>query len=574
MNNIGNIQDILCNFLESPKPGVLAIKGEWGVGKTYFWKDFLGRIKPDLKGAAYSYVSLFGVGSLRELQRLIFAKQEVLGDSWTRQKTWMKNRLPGAMKYVDVGWKGIGSLRNTEIWSEMIQDRLLKNFVVCIDDLERKEPSLTASSLLGFITNLRDDRGCKVILLYNESEATKEPKLRTALAEYREKVFDRELTFDPTVEDCYTIVFGAKTDRYRLSEPNDFDGNPLFDGDTRSVLELFQELEIANIRVIRKTKDALDYFEPKMSGRFPNLWPTFARQLVKLSCLHYVYGEVFPLDTLIKTSQMGDYYLGKSDKPEDQELFRKREPIRAIGYSATDTDVVILDFLSCGSVDWDKHDKLLAEKERQFHLTGLNAQHRAVWSKLWDNFTASQEEFVEAQIQFLVKNQAELSLSAVDQAVQIVLSFGPNPQVEAILEKKMEEFAAAGIHESRFDAFHGLTVPTASKVRELLAQKVESKPILEALTMMTRQGGWTSMDINYLSNTTEGDFYQWLKTEKASGIPGMIKEFRSRFGGRPESGAVVERLDNALRRLATRSKIDDIRVYSNIGLKRTKDAIS
>lgn len=31
---------VLADFLNNPRPGVLAIKGPWGVGKTYVWNEF------------------------------------------------------------------------------------------------------------------------------------------------------------------------------------------------------------------------------------------------------------------------------------------------------------------------------------------------------------------------------------------------------------------------------------------------------------------------------------------------------------------------------------------------------
>jgi hypothetical protein len=338
------------------------------------------------------------------------------------------------------------------------------------------------------------------------------------------------------------------------------------------MLELFQTLKIANIRVLQKTKDALDRFEPRIKKRFPNLWPNFARQVVKLSCLHYVYGEIFPLDTLIKYSSMGDYHLEKSKDPEDQKLFERRAPVRMIGYRATDTDVVIVEFLSQGLVDWEKNEELFVAQERHYHLSDINIRHRVIWSMLWANFSAPEEAFVKAQQEFLEKYKNELSLSEIDQVAKSMRLFGGNAQIDQILEEKIAAFAAKAAGKSdHWDLFHNLTPETSSKVQELIARNVESKPILEAITMMTRPGGWNPSDIRYLANVTEDQFFEWLVAETAPDVLSNVKEFRSRFGGRPESDDVVERLDGALRRLAGRSKIDDVRVYSNIGLGRTKD---
>jgi len=60
------IKDQIFHFLSSEEPEVMAIKGEWGVGKTFSWKKFLKDANSENKInlERYSYVSLFGINSL------------------------------------------------------------------------------------------------------------------------------------------------------------------------------------------------------------------------------------------------------------------------------------------------------------------------------------------------------------------------------------------------------------------------------------------------------------------------------------------------------------------------------
>lgn len=57
-------------FLKSPEPEVIAITGEWGVGKTYTWHTELNdaRYNNQYGLDRYSYVSLFGINSLEALK--------------------------------------------------------------------------------------------------------------------------------------------------------------------------------------------------------------------------------------------------------------------------------------------------------------------------------------------------------------------------------------------------------------------------------------------------------------------------------------------------------------------------
>jgi len=62
------------HFLATDIPEVIAIKGAWGVGKTFAWNKYLYEAKREGRIALdkYSYVSLFGLNSLDTLKLSIF----------------------------------------------------------------------------------------------------------------------------------------------------------------------------------------------------------------------------------------------------------------------------------------------------------------------------------------------------------------------------------------------------------------------------------------------------------------------------------------------------------------------
>lgn len=77
-----DINDALTEFLTNPENKILVLKGKWGVGKTYFWKNFFEDNKTKLSDDQkqiisnvllnYSYVSLFGISDINELKNKIF----------------------------------------------------------------------------------------------------------------------------------------------------------------------------------------------------------------------------------------------------------------------------------------------------------------------------------------------------------------------------------------------------------------------------------------------------------------------------------------------------------------------
>src|SRR5689334_18476545 len=83
---IATVRSVVKQFIESPIPGVLVLKGPWGVGKTYLWSKQVEALKETAALPNYSYVSLFGISSIAELRLAIFAKMlpvRMVGESIT-----------------------------------------------------------------------------------------------------------------------------------------------------------------------------------------------------------------------------------------------------------------------------------------------------------------------------------------------------------------------------------------------------------------------------------------------------------------------------------------------------------
>ena len=72
----------LRRFLEDDKPGVIAIRGRWGVGKTYAWDEAIRAAveRKTIKYDCYSSVSLFGIEFLNQLKLAIF-ENRTYGDA-------------------------------------------------------------------------------------------------------------------------------------------------------------------------------------------------------------------------------------------------------------------------------------------------------------------------------------------------------------------------------------------------------------------------------------------------------------------------------------------------------------
>jgi hypothetical protein len=220
-------------------------------------------------------------------------------------------------------------------------------------------------------------------------------------------------------------------------------------------------------------------------------------------------------------------------------------------------------------VDWSAHAELLAAQEEEQKRLEVGKTYRANWDLLWDNFRATEEQFVDAQMAFLKKHQAQMSLAEVSQVVEFLRRLRALPRAEEILTAKIDEFAALATDAHPFDTdLFSMSKEVAQRVNAKLDAKVVVKPIPEVVAIMTKEGGWTPSDIRYLQGYTEGDFYTWLQTETAPGLLRQVKTFRERFGGDAAGKDVVARLDAALLKMADRSKADAQRVFTATGLRK------
>jgi hypothetical protein len=233
-------------FLRTSTPQVLCIRGKWGVGKTFIWNDVFTQAKADRAVALphYCYVSLFGLQSIDEVRQSIF-----------------ENRIPTnkikieptfeSMKRNVKHLTGLAAQQASRISSHAKMpylDKYIANFsggfrqivslavgdtIICFDDFERKK--LSAKDLLGLISQLREQRRCKAVIILNEDALS--PDEKTEFRRYFEKVVDIPIEFSPTPAECADIVLKG-----------DEMPNP-------QIRQNAIALGISNIRIVSRVKD-------------------------------------------------------------------------------------------------------------------------------------------------------------------------------------------------------------------------------------------------------------------------------------------------------------------------------
>ena len=189
----------------------ILINGQWGSGKTYFWKNSVieeiekteyGKDKEG-KPVMYEpiYVSLFGVSSLSEMLsklslELLPLKIKTIASSKAARITGflLKSVVSRAGNFFRVG--GVGP-EEEKAFLEAITN-FTPNKVLCFDDLERINPD-AINDILGYINQFVEHDKMKVILLADEKELLKTGN--ELYPKVKEKLIRFTFQFNPAIKE-------------------------------------------------------------------------------------------------------------------------------------------------------------------------------------------------------------------------------------------------------------------------------------------------------------------------------------------------------------------------------------
>lgn len=186
---------------------VIAITGPWGVGKTFFWKNFIKNetlneakkiekfyyyaSKLDYQNIfqrKYAYVSLFGMESLSDIKSVIYEKLDLILETDRNIFYKPSKIILTSIKEARINHSGFNistKLLDTFLFSGV------KNVIICFDDFERISDKVSIKDVMGLINFLKLERNCDVILILDEGRAANDSK--NIYQEYKEKVIDAEV---------------------------------------------------------------------------------------------------------------------------------------------------------------------------------------------------------------------------------------------------------------------------------------------------------------------------------------------------------------------------------------------
>jgi hypothetical protein len=527
------VQLIGRRFLNDPTPEVLSIKGAWGSGKTFTWNKVLKENKNANGLQKYSYVSLFGISSINELALSIYTKTKEL------RKIDHKDNLSNTLKKWIPSLKNLANfsiVNNVSIALEKIAFHLIKDTIICLDDLERNH-SLKADEILGFISSLKEEMNCKIILIFNDEKLE---EIKEKYHEYREKVIDIELNFKLSPMEAASAAF-----------PNNIDSRD-------EIIDRVLVLNITNIRVLKKILWVINLLMPHIKNLHNEVRTQTISSVVLLTWAHYSNEEIIPtIDFILNWNK--EMFNEKKDK--NQLLWTSI--LRNYGFTYIDEfDLAIYESIKNGYIDENKFQQKAKECDSLFKANDLENSFSEAWDLFHGSFKNNTEELCVALIHAIKRAYKQISPSNLNSTVRLLRKLGhddfADEAIKFYVDKRIDEINLFDLKNYPFsDDIDDIKIIESFK----LAYKQHKKNLflIDVIRNISKNNGWNDDDIEVFSQASVNEFYKIFTKANQKELNKIINtclKFRDIAGFEKLSKNPIE----ALKKIAEDSEINKLRI--------------
>jgi len=543
-------------FLANTDAEVLCIRGKWGVGKTYAWLRYLADAQANgsLRAKRYAYVSLFGLNSPDDLRHAIFESTVDPSQIATGPTIESLSDLIGTASAFGRKARGLigpvmsafgqGDVGNAIAKSAFL---LVREQLICFDDLERSGKDLKARDVLGLVSFLKEQRKCKIVLLLNDEalEGDEQEEFQRLL----EKVIDVSLTFAPTPEEAAAIALQ--------------DDEPVGARLRKAAITL----GITNIRVIKKIE--------RLALRLVALLKDNRPEVLDQGIIACALGgwSVFQPDQAPRLDLIRDYNSivwamrdRRGEQPDDMAQWRDR--LSLLPYTATDDfDRVVIDAVVAGFFD---EKKLAAEAQRldqELARTGRDNPYKQAWERYHGSLTDEDDEVVEGIRQAALASLENLDPSNINAAIRLLREFGQAGQADELVEAYV---AAQPKNRRYFDLGNhhfGNDIPIDEALRAAFQRRyeefVDTREPRDVLKEIAEGNGWGDDDERLIATLSAEQFEALFEATSGPTLRRIIQAaLRLASNGSPATTPMRAPLRQALENIAAKSPLRARRLRS------------
>lgn len=506
--SVKKVKSALVDFVKGEKDRAIVLKGDWGTGKTHLWKQVVLESRDSFHKRNYSYVSLFGLNSLKDLKKSIYENkvyrerahiasdessfEENLKDISGRFAGWMRK---GSSLFNDVsamGVKGIGPI------VESLQFLRVTDTLVCLDDFERKGSGLHDREVLGLISLLIESKNCRVVMLLNDETL----KSGDDFFSYHEKVFDYEVTFNPSVGEAVDLVFDFDDELHEVIAKNS------------------AKLKINNIRLLKKIDYFVGLLKPTLKGINAQVVEQ-ALHVLPLAILAKYGGGSAKVDIDFILAYEGGYFgasmpggeVDESEVKKRKSIEEKNKYLEEYGFTRCDEfDVAVIDLVAKGYVDEDSLRGVISALEAKIKHDSEIALLKKAWDVFHSSFFDNEVEVFAAFELAIEKALLKFSVNDLDSVVSVYFDAGRHDRLKEIVDKYFEAVSFSDDVREKSDIFRWPeNVYIQKKLDEYFDGLVVERNLAELIEHAYHVTSFNSADIrNSVAKKTEAEFYDYF----------------------------------------------------------------
>ncbi|SDC52184.1 hypothetical protein SAMN05216345_102606 [Cupriavidus sp. YR651] len=540
-------KDVLRDFLSNKDADVLALTGAWGTGKTYAWREALMAHKDSVQFTHYCYVSLFGINSMAELRMALFTKSiavATLGrklDFGTINEHWSsltRDWLKGQYARFAPMLKSLPHGSSVSLGLEALAPSAVHDTLVCIDDLERTK--IKPEDILGFITELSEERSCKVALIFNAEKLADKDAYRA----YREKAVDFEIHYAPTVQEAFDVVFDPN-DTYR-----------------HLVYRHVADLEITNVRILRKLRQLVERITATTSGMHPKVVEASIATTVLLCWCAYAPDSSKPkIEDIEKWNKDLISFMKEAERDPITVAWVKR--LKAYGFTHVDDfDLAIARVVERGYLEGTGFVDVAKKTDEELRRTEVSVPFTATWQRFHNSFVGDQELFITDLHSSATSALAEISVGDLNGTVRLLRELRRDDLADDLIGKyvdtnmaKPATFDLTG-HPFGGTIDDGKLRATFATVQSTLTQLPSLE---EAVSFMAKNSGYNPEHIEAMRKASVDDYYALFMGDHRDPTLSALIKWTLRWVD-TEHAEIAAKAKEALERIKATSLLNSIRV--------------
>lgn len=560
-----SIESVLTEFVSSTEPGAIVLRGPWGVGKTYLWQK---KILPTLLAKPwekrYSYVSLFGVNSLAELKTALAIATDEFDRDARRQKRLSAFATGWLWRLWPWGSDALGAIPRSGAALSKLFDRisfyLVRNRVICFDDIERHGKQLDLKDFFGLVSYLSEQRGCRLVVILNDGQLEAEDQ--KVWNSYREKVFQGELTFSPSP--AQTVELGLAED---IGAPWH---TPL-----RSAL---LELGVSNIRLVRRAAKFMHLASASIGDRPLGLETIESMARTVAMLVFSVHGRGVggpPLNRVQRTSRLDmAVFAGKG---EDKRTKEEKEWDRVISeyriYLHTDLDRALIDMVVSGFPD----SQAMCSAVEAVEANAAVYAHKQAWHQAWrlyhDTVAENGPEIVSAFERTWPAVSEYEHATNLQSAARLLRMLGQQDLATTFVQKWVEQRSGDRIREldgRELHLFRTVDDPEIlAAVDQAKAQPRKQLPAIEAFGLMRDSNGYPEEAIAAIAATPVEALIEVIDSTVSEDLTSTMRRILELRSNHPDPNWVgaSHKMQQACEQIATRSPLAADRMKNWFGIE-------